>query len=60
MFIRGDTDLATTIQRVKTVKGGSRKSKSSEEPDIDFYSLPPIDAKAETCLEARKKALAEA
>lgn len=51
--------MATTIQRVKAAKGGSVRKSKSEEPDIDFYALPPVDARAETSLEARKKALEE-
>lgn len=62
MFLRGLTEMAGSIQRVKAVKGGgsSRKAKSEDQPEIDFYAMPALDEKAELSLEARAKALQEA
>ena len=53
-LLRGQPELAGTVERVKTVKGGSniRKPSNPEDSEIDFYVLPPLDDKAKLELEA--------
>ena len=51
--------MSSNIQRVKAVKGANNRKTKDDDTEVDFYTLPPLDAKAEESLEARKKALRE-
>ncbi|CAB9514980.1 stress transcription factor A [Seminavis robusta] len=59
LFLRGKSEVAGSIQRVKPAKGSDRTKGKSEEPEINFYALPPLDDKAIFCLEEREKMLLE-
>jgi hypothetical protein len=55
-------DLAGTIERVKSPKGGSMargtNSRSNpEETEINFYALPALDEKGEGCIKDHKEAI---